>query len=237
MLRDHHRRVVERLKERFGRDPDFPALIIGGSVAKGWAKDDSDVDIVLVDALDPFGGGSVFPLGRLREPLGELRRAAAFVITRAQRSRRYDGIERRLRQYNPAAPVFRARVRAEEWVEAGAGVRYGAEALPAGRIAAFCALANPAAFWQTLAELGHKPLVTRVLGDHHRYRPVELKRLAAEARLAGAEALVTTEKDAMNLCGHVSELIAPLRLFWLKIGIEVEDEARLLDIVCARHRR
>jgi len=48
MLRDHHRRVVERLKERFGRDPDFPALIIGGSVAKGWAKDDSDVDIILV---------------------------------------------------------------------------------------------------------------------------------------------------------------------------------------------
>lgn len=190
-----------------------------------------DVDIVLVDALDPFGGGAVFPLGRLREPLPQLRRASAFVITRTEPGRSYDGIEERLRRYNPAAPVFRARVRAGSWVEAASGAGFAAGSLPAARVAAFCALANPAAFWQTLGELGIRPLVKRVLGDHHRYRPVELKRLAAEARIAGAEALVTTEKDAMNLCAHVADLIAPLRLFWLKIGIEVEDEARLLELV------
>ncbi len=68
-------------------------------------------------------------------------------------------------------------------------------------------------------------------GDHHRYRPVELRRLAAEARSLGAEALLTTEKDVMNLCDHVGELIAPLRLFWLKIGLEVDGESSLLQIV------
>jgi tetraacyldisaccharide 4'-kinase len=190
-----------------------------------------DADLVLVDALDPLGGGAVFPQGRLREPLEQWRRASAFVITRTEPGRSYDGIVERLRRYNPEAPVFRARVRAESWVDAASGAACAAGSWPGGPVAAFCALANPAAFWQTLDQLGLQPLVKRVLGDHPRYRPVELKRLAAEARMAGAQALVTTEKDAMNLCAHVADLIAPLRLFWLKIGIEVEDEARLLELV------
>jgi len=48
MIRKNHRQVHERLKERFGNDPRFPALIAGGSVAKGMARDDSDVDVVFV---------------------------------------------------------------------------------------------------------------------------------------------------------------------------------------------
>jgi hypothetical protein len=57
-----------------------------------------------------------------------------------------------------------------------------------------------------------------------------LKRLAAEAFRAGAEALLTTEKDLMNLCEPVAQWIAPLRLCWLKIGLEVADQERLLQI-------
>ena len=66
-----------------------------------------DRDIVLIDALDPLGGG-VFPLGRLREPFAALARATAVVITRAEN--RHPGIERLIRRYNPHAPIFRARV-------------------------------------------------------------------------------------------------------------------------------
>ena len=44
----HHQRVIERLTELFADDPRFPALIVGGSVAKGRARPDSDVDILLV---------------------------------------------------------------------------------------------------------------------------------------------------------------------------------------------
>jgi predicted nucleotidyltransferase len=47
-MREHHARVVQRLVKDFQNDPRFPALIIGGSVAKGWANEDSDVDILLV---------------------------------------------------------------------------------------------------------------------------------------------------------------------------------------------
>ena len=65
-------------------------------------------------------------------------------------------------------------------------------------------------------------------GDHHSYRPAELQRLLAQARAAGAEALVTTEKDALNLCEGACAIVSPLKLYWLKIGIEIEGEDELL---------
>jgi hypothetical protein len=47
-LRPHHQRTIDRLVDTFGNDPRYPALIIGGSVAKGRAGEYSDVDILLV---------------------------------------------------------------------------------------------------------------------------------------------------------------------------------------------
>ncbi len=76
-----------------------------------------DLDLVLIDALNPFGGGAVFPLGNLREPLSALSRAGAFVIMRAAPEREYAGIVRQLRVFNPPAPIFRARLEHRYWVD------------------------------------------------------------------------------------------------------------------------
>ena len=190
-----------------------------------------DLDVVLVDALDPFGGGDVFPLGRLREGMEALARADVFVITRAERGRSYAGIERELRKHNRRAPILRAWVVPEAWVDSESGERFPPTELPYSKLAAFCALANPASFWGTLAALGYRPVGQRNLADHHRYRPWEVRRLAAEARARGAEALLTTEKDIMNMCDQAGSLVAPARLLWLKIGLEVEGAEQLLDLV------
>ena len=68
-------------------------------------------------------------------------------------------------------------------------------------------------------------------GDHHSYFPDELRRLAQQALAAGAEALVTTEKDMFNLFEGAAKVVAPLRLYWLKIGIEIENEEELLRLI------
>jgi tetraacyldisaccharide 4'-kinase len=190
-----------------------------------------DVDVVLVDALDPFGGGDVFPLGRLREGPQALARADVFVITRAERGRTYAGIERELRKHNRRAPILRAWVVPEAWVDCDSGERFPPTELPYSKVAAFCGLANPASFWGTLAALGYHPVGRRNLEDHHRYRPWEVQRLAAEVRAKGAQALLTTEKDIMNMCDQAGSLVAPARLLWLKIGLEVEGAEQLLELV------
>ena len=74
------------------------------------------VDIVLIDALDPFRGGDVFPLGRLREPMDQLSRAHIFVITRSDYSPLRAAIEAELQRRNPLAPIFHAAVKPEYWI-------------------------------------------------------------------------------------------------------------------------
>ncbi|MCL4402871.1 MAG: tetraacyldisaccharide 4'-kinase, partial [Acidobacteria bacterium] len=75
------------------------------------------VDVVLVDGLNPFGGGELFPLGRLREPMSGLARAGIFVITRSDSGRTVETVEAMLRRHNPRAPIFQARAVPECWIE------------------------------------------------------------------------------------------------------------------------
>jgi 3-deoxy-D-manno-octulosonic-acid transferase len=182
-----------------------------------------DEDIVLIDALDPLGGG-LFPLGRRREPLESLARATAVVIARAEGGTA--GIEGMIRRYNARAPIFRSRVIPRGWVDAASG----AECTPSfRRVAAFCGLGSPRSFWNTLAGLDLQVSYRKAFSDHHRYQAAELRELARSA--AGADALVTTEKDAMNLPANIAETVAPLNVYYLRIGVEIENEAELMQRV------
>ncbi len=189
-----------------------------------------DLDIVLIDALNPFAEGAVFPLGGLREPLSSLARADAFVITRAKPGREYRGVRNQLRTLNEAAPIFRASVTPLYWINE----RTRAPGHPPeGAVAAFCGLANPASFWQTLKTIGIDPAFTWAFDDHHSYKWKELERLAAQARLRGANILLTTEKDAMNLPERAADILmgSLVDLYWLKIGIQVDDEPGLMRLI------
>ncbi len=194
-----------------------------------------DFDIVVLDGLDPFGQDAVVPLGRLREPLEALGRADAFIVTRAECRARYEAICGRLREYNAAAPVFRTRLIARQWCDYGTGKC--TQNLGARRVGAFCGLGNPQNFWNTLEILGLEIVSRWAFADHHQYKPIELQRIAHQARVHGAEILVTTEKDRLNCPRHLDRAIAPLELAWLEIDLEIEDESRfftLLDEVLRR---
>ena len=191
-----------------------------------------DFDLVLVDALHPFGGGHLIPLGRLREPLAGLVRAHAFVITRASEAPNTKAIAAELRRRNPDAPVFFGNTVARAW-HAPDGRSFAPDALPCQRAVAFCGLGNPESFWRTLRGLGIETLGQHTWEDHHRYLPAEIRRLAQHARDLGAECLLTTAKDAVNLPSGSEALIAPLQLFHLEIAIEF-DRPRELEALIAK---
>ncbi len=193
------------------------------------ARFQRDVDVVLIDGLDPFGGEEVVPLGRLREPLDALCRAHLFVVTRAQENLRFQAIARRLSEINPNAPAFRTHLIARSWHDYRNGEILAD--LAGRRVGAFCALGNPENFWQTLAALGLEVVFRWQFPDHHSYNPAELYRVAHQARIHGAEILVTTEKDRINCPSHLERAIAPLDLAWLKIELELEDESGFFNVL------
>jgi tetraacyldisaccharide 4'-kinase len=192
-----------------------------------------DLDLVLIDALNPFGGGAVFPLGDLREPLSALARAGAFVIMRAAPDREYAGIVRRLQALNPRAPIFRARLEHRYWVHYRSRQPVRAPDVP---VAAFCGLGNPASFWGTLRSVGLQPVFHWAFGDHHHYTCAQVERLAAQARMHGSNVLLTTEKDAMNLPGSAAAVLehAGVEVRWLKIGVHIEKEDQLLQLITSK---
>jgi len=183
------------------------------------------LDIVLIDALNPFSGDAVFPLGFLREPLAGLRRAGVIVLTRAQPGRAYSGICRRIRAVNADAPIFLASVEPQTWFHERTG---NPILIPPGPVLAFCGLANPQSFWITLADLGIEPVFRWDFDDHHHYTQRELQLIAKQALDRGVKSLVTTQKDAMNLPPCAPKILAPAELYWLKIGARLNDEAGFL---------
>ncbi len=73
-----------------------------------------------------------------------------------------------------------------------------------------------------------------VFRDHHRFAEREWRALADRARGAGADALLTTAKDAVRLPAEADAAL-PVRV--LRIGVVIADEARLRDRLLAVARR
>jgi tetraacyldisaccharide 4'-kinase len=182
-----------------------------------------DVDIVLIDALDPLSGGGVFPLGRLREPFSAIARADVVLITRAHLSDLAPAIERAVRQWNPRAPMFRAALKPQAWVNTRDGVFHPIDQPPFRSAGAFCGLGNPQSFRRTLEHLGAPPVCWFEFDDHHRYRARDFRRLQHHFAEQGADAMVTTEKDAINLCDDAQESL-PVYYLQVSMAIEREDE-------------
>jgi tetraacyldisaccharide 4'-kinase len=192
-----------------------------------------DFDLVLIDSLHPFGGGQLLPLGRLREPLEGLARADAFIITRANEASNTNAIESVLRRYNRSAPIFRSYVVPRRWTnDQGEGIDI--LGMTHVRSVAFCGLGNPQSFWRSLDQLGVTPVETFDYGDHHRYTPSEIRRLARYAIGLGVDALITTAKDAVNLPPEFVEIVQPLRVYWLEIGVEIKGGAELMEMIAKK---
>ncbi len=187
-----------------------------------------DIDIVLIDALDPLGGGGVFPLGRLREPFAAVARADIVAITRARLSDLAPAIEREIRRWNPDAPIFRATLEPRAWVDRRDGTRHCIDEPPFRRAGAFCGLGNPQAFRRTLERLGIQPVCWFEFADHHRYSALEFQRMEHHFVQAAADAVLTTEKDAINLARDTT---ASLPIYYLDVSMAIEGEEQFQDAI------
>ncbi|WP_337175930.1 tetraacyldisaccharide 4'-kinase [Paludisphaera sp.] len=186
-----------------------------------------DLDVVLLDALGPFGLGRLFPRGLLREPASSLRRAGVVVVTRADLvpdDRRAE-IRDQARRHAPDAPILEARHTPRDLVD-GDGESSPLDGLAGRAVAAFCGIGNPEGFRRTLEGLGCRVVDLRPFPDHHPYSADDVADLARWADSAGAELVLTTQKDLVKL--RVSNLgDAPLRA--LRIGLDILGDARPLE--------
>jgi tetraacyldisaccharide 4'-kinase len=186
-----------------------------------------DLDIVLLDALEPFGFGHVFPRGTLREPVEGLRRADAVVLSRANlldADQRSD-VWRTVRVHAPAAICAEA-VHAPRALVSADGQQAALETIRGQPVAAFCGIGNPAGFRHTLDACGCRVAGFREFPDHHRYTPGDVERLAQWSRGLGVSAVVCTCKDLVKL---PSGQMGDQPLWAVKIEMEFQTGQELLE--------
>lgn len=157
-----------------------------------------DLDLVLIDAGDPWGGGRLPPRGRLREPLEALARASVLLVTKVPEAHRevVEMISATASAAGCTAPVVAARLVVER-VRTDDGWQ-PPQALAGRRVLAFAGLGRPGGFAELLETSGAEVVASRWFEDHHRYEGDELASLIAEAAALGATP-VTTGKDAVKL--------------------------------------
>jgi tetraacyldisaccharide 4'-kinase len=160
-----------------------------------------DLDLVLLDATDPWGLGYLFPRGGLRESPWELRRASAVILTRCNQVEevKRGRIREAVARVAPQAPIFETTHRPVDLINSD-GKTTSMGRLSGRTVAAFCGIGNPEAFRQTLIGLGANLVAWRTWDDHHRYSPSDLDDLEKWAEHQSSECLiVTTQKDLVKI--------------------------------------
>lgn len=186
-----------------------------------------DLEIVLLDALEPFGFGHVFPRGTLREPVDGLGRADVVALSRADMLEppQRQQIQSTAMRYAPEA-VYLEVVHAARALVSSAGKEEPLESLRDRPVAAFCGIGNPAGFRHTLAACGYRVVRFREFPDHHRYDRADIESLSAWAEPSDIEAVLCTQKDLVKL--RIDRL-GRHPLWALQVGLEILSGREMLE--------
>lgn len=240
-------------------DPDADLFILDDGFQHRRAG--RDFDLVLVNATNPFGYGHVLPRGLLREPLSGLKRADAVLITRSDQIEDLARglIKQTIRRYNPDVPIYCARhaltgvlmdndaemtlrrdapalrlqgTRSPQAQPSEAFADLGKLATP--NVFAFAGIGDPTGLSAQLRQFAPRFAGEHWFGDHHAYSKVDLLMLDTKARDAGANLLLTTEKDWAKI-RHLDRtaMTTPIGRVAMAIRFMEDDEARLLEQVLA----
>ena len=216
-----------------------------------------DLDIVAIDATQPFGYGKMLPAGLLREPVSSLNRAGAVVITRCDQvtEAQLSELEQKLRAINSGIVIAKSihaavSVKYPEptVIPAKAGIQKdnkkmdfclrrndNIEQLKGKNIFAFCGIGNPDAFLNTIKNLGAELAGSKVYDDHYHYTDACLAEISEQAEEVGADLILTTQKDwtkvISNFKSQISDFKLPLPFAYLAIEIKFlsgEDKLTVL---------
>jgi tetraacyldisaccharide 4'-kinase len=190
-----------------------------------------DLNLVTIDATNPWGAGRLLPAGRLREPLRGLARADAILLTRAELSSDIDSLRSEVYHLSKGRPILTSQTRTlrirQLTADASNGSNNDAIEAPIQPVAAFCALGNPEAFFAHVRSDGLKIVHAKAFKDHHTYIQSDIDDLHRAAIAHGASGFVTTAKDAVKL----HELNFDFPCYVVDIELVIEDEAKLIELL------
>jgi tetraacyldisaccharide 4'-kinase len=186
-----------------------------------------DLDVVLIDATNPFGHGALLPRGTLREPLRALQRADILVLTRTELARgALQPLVTQIRSWSAPREFCYMATMAEALGQREDDGPRDVTWLRQRRVVALVGIGNPEAFAATLTQLGSEVATLLIFPDHHAYTEGDWRAIVATIRRQRAACLVTTSKDAVRLAPSWQ---APVPVYTLRTGVTFTQGEEMLQ--------
>ena len=190
------------------------------------------INILLVDSTSPFDNHHVLPRGLLREPIKNIKRADYIFLTKSDGSPKLRHLKAFLRRQNHRAEIIECCHRPQYLEDVfDCGRRLPLSELKGKKIASISAIANPASFNAFLCEFGGTIVLEKHFADHHRYRQQEMIDFVNDAKAAGAEFIMTTEKDAVRMPRLDRR---DIQVFFLRVEIDILSGQESFDQCISR---
>ena len=191
------------------------------------------IEVVLVDSTNPFGNGNMLPRGILREPARNLKRADIIFLTKCRGD--VTAVREEIRKYNTTAEIVECNHTPKVLKDVWSREEYPLSWLNGKTTCTLSGIASPKGFENSLRHLGAKVVWCERYADHHRYDSSEILYALNRTADMGADALVTTEKDAVRFPRFET---TPVRCLYLRIAIEIlsgaENFASIISRICFR---
>ena len=202
-----------------------------------YLKLSNRLDIALVDRTNPFGGGYILPRGLLREPVKNISRAGFIFITKCNKDGNHE-LKNHLKKLNPNAEISECRHKAKYLKEVFGEDQFSLEKLKGMKVVALSAIAAPESFENALKSFGADLIHCYRFADHHRYSQQEIINIINHSNDLGADAIITTEKDAVRFPFIDRRDIS---VFYMRVEIEMitgeEEFISWIDRICFKSSR
>jgi tetraacyldisaccharide 4'-kinase len=190
----------------------------------------SRLDICLIDRNAPFGNHYLLPRGTLREPITNLKRAHYIFITKSSELGAKK-LRKAIRQFNTQAEVIECAHQPLYLQDVFTGERHDLKVLRNLSVAAISGIAVPESFEDGLRALGTNVVYAKRYADHHRYTQQEVINMINRSLKRGAQAILTTEKDAVRF-PKIDRRDIPI--YFLRVEIRIISGAKDFDDAVAR---
>ena len=191
------------------------------------------IEVVLVDSTNPFGNGNMLPRGILREPVRNLKRADIIFLTKCRGD--VSAVKEEIRRYNTTAEIVECNHTPKVMKDVWSREEFPLDWLRDKTVCTLSGIASPKGFENSLRHLDAKVVWCERYADHHRYDASEVLYALNRTADMGADALVTTEKDAVRFPRLET---APVKCLYLRIAIEIlvggESFTQLINRICFR---
>ncbi len=182
-----------------------------------------NIDILLIDAMNPFGNAHLLPRGILREPFSAIKRADIVIITKADYPKNVPNIVNCIRLYNEHAPIFKAVYKPSILVNIATGRKEGINSLNNKSVSIFSGIANPLSFSYLIKNTGATIVEEFVFNDHHSYIRGDLGKIVG-SKAKDIDMIITTEKDAVKIRGLIKE---DVNIWAVRIDLSIDDISEL----------